>query len=110
MAFAENDAAAVLVRLGTAVELEDDTGKTLYKTVGLHKEIVKTLIEYPLGRAVVALAATDEVMSEELEEVVLVEIEADVDVGFGIVMVLYSVVVEDKVVCLVEAAKLELAS
>lgn len=99
--FAANDDAAamlVLAGVGVAVELEDETGKTLYKTVGLHIEIVKTLMEYPLGRAVVELATAtcavtlattdEEVMSELLEEVVLVEIEVYVEVDLGIVMVL----------------------
>jgi hypothetical protein len=97
--FAEySDAAAVLVLAGAGVaELDDETGKTLYKTVGLHIEMVKTLMEYPLGRAVVAfaiawcavtLATTEEVMSELLEEVVLLEIEVYVEVDFGILMVL----------------------
>ena len=48
--FAEYDATPVPI--GVAVELEVGTGMTLYRTVGLHVEIVMTLIEYPFERAV----------------------------------------------------------
>lgn len=101
VAFTETVAAALLV-VGTGIavlKLEDDTGKTLVKTVGLHMEIVKTLMEYPLGRAVVALAAavTLATINEEvvsgllevvLEEAVLARVEVDDEVDLGMVMVL----------------------
>lgn len=45
MTFATYVATPVPIGLGVEVELEDDTGMTLYKTVGLHMVIAKTLIE-----------------------------------------------------------------
>ena len=55
---------ATPVPIGVAVELEVGTGMTLYRTVGLHVEIVMTLIEYPFGRAVEEFTTAEEVTTE----------------------------------------------
>lgn len=108
--FAEYEIAPVATGLGVDVELEDGIGITLYNTVGLHIVIANTLIEYPLGRAVEEFATAEDVTSEELEKLVILDdVDEVVDdkVDFGTVMVLYIVVVDESVVCFVEASIVE---